>query len=103
VEQGVHPELELALAKVTPGMQGTQAPAASGDEKPAGQAEHTASPELEKLPAAQAVQVRLLPLVVCAYPATHWHCPDVPVKALWAWQQPVTILFGSYTGVVKGV
>jgi hypothetical protein len=84
VEQGVQPELELALAKVTPGMQGTQAPAAAADEKPAAQAEHSASPELAKVPAAHAVQVRLLLFVVCAYPAVHWHCPVDTLKALLA-------------------
>lgn len=62
----MQPELELKLEKVTPATHGTQALAPAGDEKPAAQAEHTASPDLEKVPARHSVQMRLLPLVDCA-------------------------------------
>jgi hypothetical protein len=33
----------------------------------------------------------------------HWHWPAVELKALLAWQQPVTTPFASATEVVKGV
>jgi len=45
LEQAVQPELDVALAKVTPATHWTQTAAAAPDEKPAGHGEHAVSPE----------------------------------------------------------
>ena len=65
MEQAVQPVLDETFAKDTPGMHGTQEPAAAAEAKPAGQAEHTESPEAAKKPAWQAVHTRLPPPVAC--------------------------------------
>ena len=62
----MQPELAETLAKDTPAMHDTQTLAAACDEKPTAQGVHAGSPELAKVPAAQAVHVSELPLVDCA-------------------------------------